>query len=69
MDLLDFFKRKKTNDDEDIDIDDDGPRTKVTDDDTDLVGMEDNPDDAILAAELTVEFDETLPPEMDANPE
>ena len=69
MDILDFFKRKKTNDDEDIDIDDDGPRTKVTDDDTELVGMEDNPDDAILAAELTAELDETLLPEVDANPE
>ena len=53
MGLLDFFKRKKNNDDEDIDIDDD----------TESVGMEDNPDGAILAEE----FDESLPPEVDAN--
>ncbi|MFB0991235.1 MAG: hypothetical protein QMB78_03320, partial [Rhodospirillales bacterium] len=55
MGLLDFFKSKKNNDDEDIDIGDD----------TESVGMADNPDGAILAEE----FDESRPPEVDANPE
>ena len=64
MGLLDFFKRKKDGDDGDYDIDDDGPRTKVIDDDTELADSEDDPDDAILAAE----FDDSPPSEEEVPP-
>ena len=44
MGLLDFLKRKKSDDVEDVDIDEDGPRTQIVEDDTEQAVLKDDDD-------------------------